>query len=278
MKPSIRITILLLCLAFPPTALSAQSRYNVNADIERAVREFFYKISEMNNPIEKLSPEDIAAAYQKDINTFYLNSDEIKMTSFLNWYKQYILKDHSITHVFKVTSIENYYGTSVYKVKGMLQRNIEDDLQQRIKDTPIEMTVIWRGKDYNSLSIRSIDFRMYLIPEDQITTNEYEFYINKNVSHLSSQGGAWEFELHSVINTKQGYFGEENRLIKSERAYYTYSTPDNININVDYFDVFSGYIPPNKEKDARCFLIKITQQGSGEVLRHYIYQEGKRKR
>ena len=37
---------------------TAHNKYNVEADIERAVKDFFYKISEMNSPVEPMRPED----------------------------------------------------------------------------------------------------------------------------------------------------------------------------------------------------------------------------
>ena len=75
---NIRCVFILLAV-FANMCASAQNKYTVEADIERAVKEFFYKISEMNNPVEPIHPESFAAAYQKGINVFKVNDVSLKM-------------------------------------------------------------------------------------------------------------------------------------------------------------------------------------------------------
>ena len=78
---------------------TAHNKYNVEADIERAVKDFFYKISEMNSPVEPMRPEDFASAYQKGINVFQVNNGTLKMSYFLSWYKQNVLENYSVSHI-----------------------------------------------------------------------------------------------------------------------------------------------------------------------------------
>lgn len=79
MKETIRYILFLLLF---PTVTTAQNKYNVEADIERAVKDFFYNISEMNNPVEPIRPESFASSYQKGINVFKVNDGIVKMSFF----------------------------------------------------------------------------------------------------------------------------------------------------------------------------------------------------
>ena len=86
--------ILFLWLVLSPLTTPAQNKHNIEADIERAVKEFFYKVSEMNNPVEPIRPEDFASAYQKGVNVFQINSGDIKikMIDFLIWNKNRFIR------------------------------------------------------------------------------------------------------------------------------------------------------------------------------------------
>ena len=137
---------------------TAHNKYNVEADIERAVKDFFYKISEMNSPVEPMRPEDFASAYQKGINVFQVNNGTLKMSYFLSWYKQNVLENYSVSHQVQITSIRKLPEKNRYEVKAVLHRKIEDDPQKRhIRDENITLKVIWLGQELNNVSIQSID-------------------------------------------------------------------------------------------------------------------------
>ena len=137
MKKVTQIIILIWFILLPMMS-AAQNKHNIEADIERAVKEFFYKVSEMNNPVEPIRPEDFASAYQKGVNVFQINSGDIKMIDFLIWYKNNVLEDHSISHEVRIKSIKPLPENNRYSIEGVLLRKIEDDTQhRRVKEEPL---------------------------------------------------------------------------------------------------------------------------------------------
>ncbi len=281
--------VIIICLFLSPTAITAQNRYNIETDIERAVKDFFLKMSEMNSPVEPISPESFASAYQKGINIFLINGKSIKMVDFLNWYKRVVLANYSISHRIQIKSITKLQENNRYLVKCVLHREIENDSQVRhISDENVEIKAVWRGQEVNNVSIQSIssNFNLNFIKPNVI--DKYEFQVWPIVTHLSAFSTKWEFEVISNKKSMEGFDGEERKCIKTEPINITYESPDKIiywrreKKEGTYFsnrvESFSGYVGQNKSKKARCFLIIIRQKESGNYLRHYIYQEGRKKR
>lgn len=273
-----RFMITLVCMMLSLQSGLSQNRHNVEADIERAVTDFFYKVSEMNNPIEPVRPVNIAAAYQKGINVFQINGYDYKMVDFLTQYIDNTLKDLSISHQVIIKSIEQLTEKNRYKVKGLLRRRIEDDTQRRrVKDESLTLKVIWRGEGYNNVSIQSISFNWDLSFIEPDIIKEYEMSIDPIVSHLSEYGGRWKVKVTSSVKSMEGFDDEERVCVGIEPSYILYDNVDEIDIKEEG-ESLSGYIGPNKSKDARCFLIVFEQQGSGKRVNHYIYQSGKKKK
>lgn len=274
MKKAVQNMTVMTCLILYSMMITAQNKYNVEADIERAVKEFFYKVSEMNNPVEPIRPENIASAYQKGINAFQFNNVNFKLLDFLNWYKKYVLEKYSISHQIQITSIKPLQEKNRFEVKGILHRKIEDDTQRRrIRDEAILIKVIWRGQEYNNVSFQSLSFKYqpnFLKPN---IIKEYELSVDLIVSHLPSEGGNWTFELISDIKSMEGFDGEARTCVERQPIGGSYYNVDDIDIKIDN-RTFSGYIDRNKSKTARCFLINVYQKESNKMVRHYIYQEG----
>lgn len=274
MKKAVQNMTVMTCLILYSMMITAQNKYNVEADIERAVKEFFYKVSEMNNPVEPIRPENIASAYQKGINAFQFNNVNFKLLDFLNWYKKYVLEKYSISHQIQITSIKPLQEKNRFEVKGILHRKIEDDTQRRrIRDEAILIKVIWRGQEYNNVSFQSLSFKYqpnFLKPN---IIKEYELSVDPIVSHLPSEGGNWTFELISDIKSMEGFDGEARTCVERQPIGGSYYNVDDIDIKIDN-RTFSGYIDRNKSKTARCFLINVYQKESNKMVRHYIYQEG----
>ena len=271
-------SIIFICLILFSVESSAQNKHNIEADIERAVKEFFYKVSEMNNPVEPIRPEDFASAYQKGVNVFQINSGDIKMIDFLIWYKNNVLEDHSISHEVRIKSINPLPDNNRYSIEGVLLRKIEDDTQRRrVKEEPLYIKVIWRGQEYNNVSFQSIGFNLKLSFLKPNIKKEYELSLDHIVSHLSSQGGNWKFEIISNIKSMEGFDDEERTCVDSQPVHVTYYNQDDIDIRANGYTL-SGYIGPNKSKKARCFLVIIEQDDSKKLVCHYIYQGGKQKR
>lgn len=269
---------IILGLVFLPMTMVAQNKHNIEADIERAVKEFFFKVSEMNNPVEPIRPEDFASAYQKGINVFQINSSDIKMIDFLVWYKNNVLGDFSISHEVRIKSIKPLQENNRYYIEGVLLRKIEDDTQRRhVKEEPLYIKVLWRGQEYNNVSFQSIAFNLNLSFLKPDVKKEYELSLDHIVSHLSSKGGNWKFEIISNIKSMEGFDDEERTCIDSQPANVIYYNQDDIDIKANGFTL-SGYVGPNKSKIARCFLIVVEQEDSKKLVCHYIYQGGKQKR
>lgn len=278
MKETVRSIIILLGLYLCPMVATAQNKHNVEADIERAVKEFFYKISEMNNPIDPIRPENIASAYLKGVNSFKVNGSAYKLLDFLNWYKINVLGKQNIIHQARIVSIRPFPEKNRYYVETLLQRKIEDDQQKRhIQDETVYLKVIWRGEEYNNVSIQSVSFNLKLRDQKPNIVKEYELSLDPIVSHLSSEGGDWKFELTSDVKSMEGFDGEERTCVNRQSIGGSYVNPDEITINVDKC-VFSGHIDRNKSKEARCFLVIVHQEESNKMVRHYIYQEGTKKK
>jgi hypothetical protein len=269
---------IILGLVFLPMTMVAQNKHNIEADIERAVKEFFFKVSEMNNPVEPIRPEDFASAYQKGINVFQINSSDIKMIDFLVWYKNNVLEDFSISHEVRIKSIKPLQENNRYYIEGVLLRKIEDDTQRRrVKEEPLYIKVLWRGQEYNNVSFQSIAFNLNLSFLKPDVKKEYELSLDHIVSHLSSKGGNWKFEIISNIKSMEGFDDDERTCIDSQPANVIYYNQDDIDIKANGFTL-SGYVGPNKSKIARCFLIVVEQEDSKKLVCHYIYQGGKQKR
>lgn len=270
--------IIYICSAILPIESTAQNKHNIEADIQRAVTDFFYKVSEMNNPIDPVRPEDFASAYQKGINVFQVNSGEIKMIRFLNWYKDSVLMNYSISHHIRIKSIERLQENNRYVVKGFLERKIEDDTRRRhVKDEPITIKVLWRGQELNNVSIQSIEYDLYMKFVWPNIVKEYELSVNPVVSHLPYYGGKWEVEISSVVKSMEGFDDEERTCVGIQPVNVLYYDQDKIGVTADDW-FLKGYIGPNKSKKPRCFLIYVEQRESRKVVAHYIYQEGKKKR
>lgn len=258
-----------------PSLSMAQNKHNIEADIERAVKEFFLKVSEMNNPIEPIRPGNIAAAYQKGINLFQINGYDYKMVDFLTEYIDYTLKDLSISHQALIKSIEKLPEKNRYLVKGLLRRRIEDDTQRRrVRDESLTLKVIWRGEEFNNVSIQSISFNWALSFIAPNIVKVYELSIDPIVSHLNSSGGKWEFEVRSYIKSMEGFDDEERTCIGIQPVDVDYYNYDKIKI-YSQGNKFYGFIEKNKSKKAKAFLITIKQKGSGKIVRHYVYQDRK---
>ena len=265
MKKAVQNMTVMTCLILNSMMITAQNKYNVEADIERAVKEFFYKVSEMNNPVEPIRPENIASAYQKGINAFQFNNVNFKLLDFLNWYKKYVLEKYSISHQIQITSIKPLQEKNRFEVKGILHRKIEDDTQRRrIRDEAILIKVIWRGQEYNNVSFQSLSFKYqpnFLKPN---IIKEYELSVDPIVSHLPSEGGNWTFELISDIKSMEGFDGEARTCVERQPIGGSYYNVDDIDIKIDN-RTFSGYIDRNKSKTARCFLINVYQKGNKQI-------------
>ena len=272
------VHILYIFSAILPIESIAQNQHNIKADIQRAVTEFFYKVSEMNNPIEPIRPENIAAAYQKGINVFQVNNGDYNLARFLYWYKDSILKDNSISHHVLIKSIERFPENNRYLVRGVLQRKIEDDKQRRrIRDESLTLKVIWRGEELNNISIQSISFKLHPVFVNPNIVKEYELSVNPVVSHLPSYGGRWKTEISSVVKSMEGFDDEERTCVEIHSVNVLYYDQDEIGVTPDNW-FLKGYIGPNKSKKPRCFLIYVEQKESGKFVAYYIYQEGKSKR
>lgn len=270
--------IIYVCLAISPIEGIAQNQHNIEADIQRAVTEFFYKVSEMNNPIEPILPENIAAAYQKGINVFQVNDGDYNLARFLRWYQDSVLKDYSISHQVLIKSIERLPENNRYLVRGVLQRKIEDDTQRRrIRDENLTLKVIWRGEELNKISIQSISFKLHPIFVNPNIVKEYELSVNPVVTHLPSYGGRWKTEISSVVKSMEGFDDEERTCVKIQSVNVLYYDQDEIGVTPDNW-FLKGYIGPNKSKKARCFLIYVQQRESDKLVAYYIYQDGKSKR
>ncbi len=270
--------IIYICSAILPIESIAQNQHNIKADIQRAVIEFFYKVSEMNNPIEPIRPENIAAAYQKGINVFQVNNGDYNLARFLYWYKDSILKDYSISHHVLIKSIERFPENNRYLVRGVLQRKIEDDkIRRRIRDENLTLKVIWRGEELNNISIQSINFKLHPVFVNPNIVKEYELSVNPVVSHLPSYGGRWKTEISSVVKSMEGFDDEERTCVEIHSVNVLYYDQDEIGVTPDNW-FLKGYIGPNKSKKPRCFLIYVEQKESGKFVAYYIYQEGKSKR
>lgn len=261
-----------------PLATASQNKHNIKADIERAVKEFFYKVSEMNNPIEPIRPEDFASAYQKGVNVFQINSGDIKMINFLAWYKKNVLKDYSISHHIRIIEIKKLPESGRYTVIGVLERKIEDDTQRRrVEDEPIELKVIWRGQEYNNVSIQSIAFNLELTFIKPDVIKEYELSLDQTLSYIPAEGGKWDFTIISNVKSMEGFNGEERTCIATNPIGTLYSNIDDIDIHVSG-STLSGYIKPNKSKTSKGYLIIIEQKESKKIVGHCIYQAGKKKK
>ena len=274
---NIRCVFILLAV-FANMCASAQNKYTVEADIERAVKEFFYKISEMNNPVDPIRPENFASAYQKGINVFKLNNGSVKMSFFLTWYKQNVLENYSVTHQVQIKSIERLAENNRYEVKCVLQRKIEDDPQKRhIKDEDIKLKVIWRGQEVNNVSIQSIDWNLKFTFLKPNIVKEYQLYLDHAWSYITADGGNWEFTQNSYVKSMEGFDGEERTCVDKQMISTLYTNVDDIDLHVNG-STFSGYIPPNKQKTSKGFLIIIEQKESGKKVAFLIYQAGKKKK
>ena len=274
MKETIRYILFLLLF---PTVTTAQNKYNVEADIERAVKDFFYNISEMNNPVEPIRPESFASSYQKGINVFKVNDGIVKMSFFLSWYKQHVLENYSVSHQVQIKSIQKLPENNRYEVKGVLQRKIEDDPQRRhIRDESITLKVIWRGQELNNVSIQSIDWNLKFTFLKPNIVKEYELFLDHTWSYIPADGGNWEFTQNSYVKSMEGFDGEERTCIDKQLINTLYTNIDDIDIHVNG-STFSGYIKPNKQKTSRGYLIIIEQKESGKTVGHCIYQAGKKK-
>ena len=270
--------VFILLAVFVNMCASAQNKYNVEADIERAVKEFFYKISEMNNPVDPIRPENFASAYQKGINVFKLNNGSVKMSFFLTWYKQNVLENYSVTHQVQIKSIERLAENNRYEVKCVLQRKIEDDPQKRhIKDEDIKLKVIWRGQEVNNVSIQSIDWNLKFTFLKPNIVKEYQLYLDHAWSYITADGGNWEFTQNSYVKSMEGFDGEERTCVDKQMISTLYTNVDDIDLHVNG-STFSGYIPPNKQKTSKGFLIIIEQKESGKKVAFLIYQAGKKKK
>ncbi len=267
--------IFLIYTACWALTVNGQNIRNIDTDIERAVREFFYKVSEMNAPVNPIYPTSIAPSYQRGINTFQVNGSNFSLKDFLVWYKKNVLEDLSVSHEVKVESIEKLSQNNRFIVKGVLKRRIEDDTKKRrIRDENLTMKVVWRGSGINNVSFQSISFNLklsFLMPN---VIKEYEFTVAPNVTHLSADGGEWQFNITSNVKSMEGFDDEERACIDVQPIGGTCYTPDNIKFNINGRSL-SGIIDKNTSKNSRCFLIRITQNESNDILYHYIYQEGK---
>ena len=269
--------VFILLVVFANMCASAQNKYTVEADIERAVKEFFYNISEMNNPVEPIRPESFAAAYQKGINVFKVNDVSLKMSYFLSWYKQHVLESYSVTHQVQIKSIERLTEKNRYKVNAVLHRKIEDDPQKRhIKDEDITLKVVWRGQELNNVSIQSIDWNLRFSFLKPNIVKEYELSLDHTLSYITADGGEWEFTQSSYVKSMEGFDGEERTCIDKQKIGTLYTNVDDIDLRVNG-STFSGYIKPNKQKTSRGYLIIIEQKESGKSVAHCIYQQGRRK-
>lgn len=278
MKKNLRFLFTLFCTVLSLQIVLAQNKHNIEADIQRAVTEFFYKVSEMNNPVEPIRPENIAAAYQKGVNVFKINAGDYKLAPFLHWYQDSVLKNYSISHQVLIKSIERLPENNRYLVRGVLQRNIEDDTQRRrVRDENLTLKVIWRGEELNNVSIQSISFNLRLTFVEPNIKKEYDFYLSPIVSHLPPYGGLWRVEITSDIRLMEGFDDEERTCVGIQPVGAMYYDQDDIGVTVNE-NFLSGYIGPNKSKNARCFLVIVEQEESGIRMSHYIYQEGKKKR
>lgn len=259
-------------------AMTAQNKHNIEADIERAVKEFFYKVSEMNNPVEPIRPEDFASAYQKGVNVFQINRGDIKMVDFLSWYKKNVLENYSISHHIRIIEIKKLPESGRYTVSGVLERKIEDDTQRRrVEDEPIELKVIWRGQEYNNVSIQSIAYNLKLTFMKPDVIKEYELSLDQTLSYIPAEGGKWDFTIISNVKSMEGFNGEERTCIATNPIGTLYSNIDDIDIHVSG-STLSGYIKPNKSKTSKGYLIIIEQKESNKVVGHCIYQAGKKKK
>lgn len=269
---------IILCLVFLPMTMVAQNKHNIEADIERAVKEFFFKVSEMNNPVEPIRPEDFASAYQKGINVFQVNDGNIKMINYLSWYKQNVLEDYSISHQIQINSIRKLPENNRYEVKGVLHRKIEDDSQRRrVRDENITLKVIWRGQEYNNVSIQSIDYNLKLTFIKPDVIKEYELSLDQTLSYIPAEGGKWDFTIISNVKSMEGFNGEERTCVATDPIGTLYSNMDDIDIHVSG-STLSGYIMPNKSKASKGYLIIIEQKESKKIVGHCIYQAGKKKK
>lgn len=270
--------IIYVCLAISPIEGIAQNQHNIEADIQRAVKEFFFKVSEMNNPIEPVRPTNIAAAYQKDINVFQINGHDYKMVDFLTQYKDYTLKDLSISHLAIIQEVKQLEQKNRFHVKGLLRRKIEDDTKRRrVKDENLNLKVVWSGEELNNVSIQSISFNWALSFIEPNVVKEYELSVDPVVSHLPSYGGRWKTEISSVVKSMEGFDDEDRTCVEIQPVNVLYYDQDKIGVTADDW-FLKGYIGPNKSKKPRCFLIYVEQRESRKVVAHYIYQEGKKKR
>ena len=273
----ILLYLIVCCLMCYPLSGNAQSEYKIKSDIERAVKDFFYKVSEMNNPVEPVRPEDFAAAYQKGINVFQVNNGTIKMVNFLSWYKKNILQDYSISHKLRITEITKLKDNNRYSVKGVLERKIEDDTQRRrIEDEPVEIKVVWRGQEFNNVSIQSMNWDWKLNFAKPNIIKEYELSLDRTVSYVPAKGGTWEFEITSRVKSMEGFNGEERICVGTQDVGSVFYNQDNVGIT-NRGNKLSGYIGPNKSKTSKGFLIVIEQNESKKMVLHCIYQPGKDK-